>query len=239
MADEGFRPLTDDELREFCKPGKWFPNVLDKRDIAAHQAEPTGGPGSQSGAGASHAPGNAADVRSRTAGELKPIEVDNALFILTRGLYNVKSAICTLINKEKAAIAVWGFDFETLVTSVGDTDGPPPAIAIFEEGYVAFPKEINAACWIAPTGTSILIDVNHHDAVTGTKTSLFGSAQLTVEAGETTGRLKSFRSLRIKRYDLLSIDIDQVGSGTAGGYLEVSMEFVLKKLITKTSNAGN
>lgn len=244
MADEGFRPLTDDELKEFCKPGRWFPNVLDKRDIAAHQSEPTGESHpmrSRSGAtvGASSAPGDAADVRKRTAGELKPIEVDNALLIITRGLYNVKSAICTILNKQKAAQAIWGFDEETLVTSVGDTDGPPPAIAIFEEGYVAFPKEINAACWIAPTGADILIDINHHDAATGTKTSLFDSTQLTVAAGETTGRLKAFRSLRIKRYDLLSIDIDQIGSGTAGGYLEVSMEFILKKLITKTSIVGN
>lgn len=230
MAEaEGFRPLTDTELAEFCKPGRWFPNVLDKRDITIHQQR-GGSARSRTGQSAGTELGPAEQAQKSHAGELKPVEVDNALLLLTRGLYNVKAAICTLLNAPGVVVSVWGFDMTSLTTSIGDTNGPPPSIALFREGFVAFPREINAALWIAPVGADIVIDINHHDALTGTKTSLFGSQLLTIPAGATTGRLKTFRSLRIKRYDLLSIDIDQVGSGTPGGYLEVTLEMDLKKL---------
>ena len=232
MADtEGFRPLTEEELREFCKQGRYFPNFLDKRDVDIKRGSEDK---TQTGESvpAQSADGTAEREFETTAGEINPTKVFNDVWLLFRGLYNVKAAVCTILNAPGIVTAVWGFDMASLTTSVGDTNGPPPAIAIFREGYVAFPKEINAALWIAPVGADILIDVNHHDATTGTKTSLFDTEQLTVPDGATTGRLKTFRPIRVKRYDLLSIDVDQVGSSTPGGYLEVAMELEIKKLIT-------
>jgi hypothetical protein len=70
----------------------------------------------------------------------------------------------------------------------------------------------------APTGSAIIVDVNLNG------TSIWNtnpSNRLTINAGSQTGSSTTFDTSNFSKNDRLTIDIDQVGSGTAGEDLSV------------------
>lgn len=73
----------------------------------------------------------------------------------------------------------------------------------------------------APTGASILIDIN----VNGT--SIWATTQanrLAIAAGATSGTQTSFDTTSLSENDVLTIDLDQVGSTTAGADLTIVLK---------------
>jgi len=71
----------------------------------------------------------------------------------------------------------------------------------------------------APTGTSIIVDVNiNSDSICFLKP--------TIPDGLTTGYVDEIQKPLWKHGDLLSVDIDQVGSTTSGADLVISIVFL-------------
>ena len=78
-----------------------------------------------------------------------------------------------------------------------------------------------AAVKTAPTGASILIDINLNG------TSIWSSTpanRLTITAGATSGNQTSFDSTTLTDGDLLTIDCDQIGSTIAGADLTIQLK---------------
>lgn len=75
----------------------------------------------------------------------------------------------------------------------------------------------------APTGAAIIVDINKNDA-TGATGTLFNTTKPQIAAGATTGGGGAvLTTTNLADNDLLTIDIDQVGSGTAGADLSVML----------------
>lgn len=73
----------------------------------------------------------------------------------------------------------------------------------------------------APVGAALIADVNVGD------TSLWAANQAnrpTIAAGATSGTGTSFDTIALSDGDVLTIDIDQVGSATAGGQVTLILE---------------
>lgn len=229
-----FRPLTEEEIKQFCQPGGWRPELVDIRDVHSPRQR-RGVPGDTRGAEGGGDGGLTEGRRKADEGFLNPVKTADAITIGFNAIYALRRAVCVLLNAPIGGRAIFGYDEASLVTTTGDTDGPPPNICIMPPDKAGVPVEANAKLWVAPTGADIIINIFIHDAITGNKISIFsGSNKLTIPAGDAGGRIKLFASgARIRRYDCLSIDIEQVGSGTAGGYLEVVVEFEFKKLIVR------
>lgn len=77
-----------------------------------------------------------------------------------------------------------------------------------------------AVCKIAPAGANAIIDINKN------ATSIWASTQanrLTITDGNTTGNQTAFDTTALAADDALTMDIDQIGSGTAGNGLTVTL----------------
>lgn len=75
----------------------------------------------------------------------------------------------------------------------------------------------------APTGAAVLIDLNKNGS------SIWNSTQgnrLTIADGATSGSQTSFDVTTLAEGDLLSMDIDQIGSTTAGEDLTVALKCI-------------
>jgi hypothetical protein len=90
--------------------------------------------------------------------------------------------------------------------------------------YVAPQNMTIVKCWLivrtAPTGQAILIDINKNGS---TIWSSQGN-RATISAAATTGNTTTFNTTALTAGDYLDLDIDQVGSGTAGVDLTVVLE---------------
>ena len=82
-------------------------------------------------------------------------------------------------------------------------------------------NKVYGAVKTAPSGDDILIDVNLN------ATSIWDSNQnnrLTIADGATTGNQTSFDTTALSEGDLLTMDVDQIGSSTAGADLTVEVK---------------
>lgn len=82
-------------------------------------------------------------------------------------------------------------------------------------------EKVYAAVKTAPSGASLIIDINNNG------TSIWNSNQgnrLTVVAGNTTATQTAFDTTALIEADQLTLDIDQVGSTTAGQSLTVLLK---------------
>lgn len=73
----------------------------------------------------------------------------------------------------------------------------------------------------APTGASLIIDINKNG------TSIWNSTQAnrgTITAGNTSGTQTSFDTVSLSDGDVITLDIDQVGSTVAGADLTVTIK---------------
>ena len=79
---------------------------------------------------------------------------------------------------------------------------------------------INATAYVktAPTGADMIIDINLNG------TTLWASDKLTISDGDNDGETSSFDITEITTDDVFTLDIDQIGSGTAGANLTVQLE---------------
>lgn len=75
-----------------------------------------------------------------------------------------------------------------------------------------------ARCKQAPTGASLIFDIN----INGTPAS---SSKLTITAGNTSGVLTNFTNGAIAENDVLTIDVDQVGSDVHGRYITIQVAY--------------
>ena len=70
----------------------------------------------------------------------------------------------------------------------------------------------------APVGSNAIIDINKNG------TTLWASGKLTIVDGANTGSIITFDSTTVSADDYFTLDIDQIGSGTAGADLTVLLE---------------
>lgn len=80
-----------------------------------------------------------------------------------------------------------------------------------------FINEVFCTVEDAPTDSSIIVDVNINDA------SVFAVTKPTIPAGSVTGSSTSLSATAWAIGDYLTLDIDQIGSGTAGSNLIVQL----------------
>ncbi len=92
--------------------------------------------------------------------------------------------------------------------------------------YVAIPIPLNSVCdnvvisvTIAPVGASIIVDIN----LAGTTIFTTQSNRPTILAGQTSGTSGTPNITSFSKGQILSVDIDQVGSGTAGTNLMIDV----------------
>jgi hypothetical protein len=110
-----------------------------------------------------------------------------------------------------------GFAFSIVGTLTTGTSQTPVLIAT----QATTITKIYANVKTAPTGASILVDVNKNG------TSIWATTQanrLAIEAGATSGTQTSFDTTSLEEGDVLTIDIDQVGSGTAGADITITLK---------------
>lgn len=72
----------------------------------------------------------------------------------------------------------------------------------------------------APTGVSIVVDINKN----GTTIWSTQANRLTIVASSNTGNQTTFNTTALSEGDLLTLDIDQVGSSTPGSELTVVLK---------------
>jgi hypothetical protein len=86
-------------------------------------------------------------------------------------------------------------------------------------------KKITAYSETAPTGASILVDINK----SGTDSIFSGVTRLTIAAGANAGNVTSFHAANslLAAEDTLTIDLDQVGTTVAGADLSITIEVQL------------
>ena len=92
-------------------------------------------------------------------------------------------------------------------------------ILISTNGYTI--EKVYAAVKTAPSGASIIVDINKNG------TSIWNSNQgnrLTIANGSTTGNQTAFDTTALADGDLLTLDIDQVGSTSGGETLTVALK---------------
>lgn len=82
--------------------------------------------------------------------------------------------------------------------------------------------EVHAKVGTAPTGATLIVDVNKN----GTTIYTTQANRPTVAISGTTAAVGANAVTAVAEDDLISIDIDQIGSGTAGSNLAVSLVFV-------------
>lgn len=111
----------------------------------------------------------------------------------------------------------WTFVFPVTGTLVTGTSLTPilivPATLTIVKAY--------AAVKTAPTGAAILVDINKN----GTSIwSVTPGNRLTIAAGATTGNTSTFDTTSLAEGDLLTFDIDQIGSTVGGADITVQLK---------------
>lgn len=77
----------------------------------------------------------------------------------------------------------------------------------------------------APTGASIIVDINKGTTTTnGTTIWSTQANRLTITAGTTSATQTAFNTTAVSANDILSIDIDAIGSSVAGSNLTVMLQ---------------
>ena len=90
--------------------------------------------------------------------------------------------------------------------------------------YAPFPgtvKKARAYLKTAPVGSSAIFDLNKNG------TSIWStnpSKRITIDDGAHSGSQTIFDTIEVSQDDYLTLDIDQVGSGTAGAELTIQLE---------------
>lgn len=107
------------------------------------------------------------------------------------------------------AVAVTG----TLATGTSQT----PIVVITASETMS---KVYANVKTAPTGQSILIDIN----LNGSTIWSTQSNRVAIAAAATAGTQTSFDTTALVQGDVLTFDIDQVGSGTAGADLTIEVK---------------
>jgi hypothetical protein len=104
--------------------------------------------------------------------------------------------------------------FPVTGTLVQGADKAPLKHEMWEAGTVI---EARAVIKTAPTGQKLIIDINDDG------TSIFGTSKLEIAAGATSGSLSSgsISNPSVAKGSVLTMDLDQVGSGVAGADLTV------------------
>jgi|GEM_PF-2980581 hypothetical protein len=110
-----------------------------------------------------------------------------------------------------------GFAFSVVGTLSTGTSQTPALIAL----QAMTISKVYANVKTAPTGASILVDINKNG------TSIWATTQanrLTVAAAATTGTQTSFDTTALAEGDILTIDLDQVGSSVAGADITITVK---------------
>lgn len=84
--------------------------------------------------------------------------------------------------------------------------------------------EVRAVCKTAPTGQAIIIDINDD----GTSIWNSGAERLQIAAGTTSGSTTTITNTSVGKGSIITLDIDQIGSGTAGANLTVYLIYTIQ-----------
>ena len=156
-------------------------------------------------------------VITGNAGGSSEIIPSNGQSILPVGTMATQAGAETLTNKTLGSgtvipvtLVLAASDRATAITA---TDNPKKTI---RAPWAFTLTDVKASCRVAPTGASLIVDVN--EATTGTSVL---ATKITIEAGEYTSEDATTQPVigdsTIANDSLLEIDFDQVGSTIAGG----------------------
>lgn len=147
--------------------------------------------------------------------------LDNANIKANAGIVESKLAFSTSTGHDHDGVnskaIPKGFAFALAGTLTTGTSVTPVLIATQAQTIT----KVYANVKTAPTGAAIKIDINKNG------TSIWNTTQanrLTIADGETTGSQTSFDTTALVEGDILSIDIDQVGSTLAGADITVTVK---------------
>jgi len=110
-----------------------------------------------------------------------------------------------------------GFAFGAIGEQETGTSVTPVLIALASQTITKAYLNIKTA----PVGADFIVDIN----INGT--SIWATTQanrVTISDGDTTGTQTSFDTTSLTEGDIITIDIDQVGSGTAGSDLTITLK---------------
>jgi hypothetical protein len=97
------------------------------------------------------------------------------------------------------------------------TDKAPLKHEMWENGTII---EVRAVCRTAPTGQAVKIDINDDGA------SIWSAANvLQIAVGNTAGNTSTINNPAVAKGSILTIDVDQIGSGVAGADLTVYVTY--------------
>lgn len=133
---------------------------------------------------------------------------------LTSSISSVNSTVNGL-SIVRVPIWVIDGDIETVVETTGRFKVPFTGAITQAIGYAK----------TAPTGSSILFDVN----INGSTIWSTQANRLAIAAGANEGTQGSFNNAQIDIDDVLTLDVDQVGSSTAG--VDITVELYITELL--------
>ena len=110
-----------------------------------------------------------------------------------------------------------GFAFAVVGGLVAETSPTPVLIALATQTITKAYANVKTA----PTGADLIVDIN----INGT--SIWATTQanrLTIAAGATTGTQTSFDTTALTEGDIITIDVDQIGSTVAGSDLTITLK---------------
>ena len=99
----------------------------------------------------------------------------------------------------------------------GDLEAATSVSARIEVPFSGTISEATAHVDTAPVGSAITLDINLNG------TTLWSSGKLTISDGATSGTTTTFDATTVSDDDVFTMDIDAIGSGTAGADLTVQL----------------
>lgn len=99
----------------------------------------------------------------------------------------------------------------------GDLEVETNASARIDVPFSGTIIEATAQIKTAPTGASVIIDINKNG------TTLWASGKLTITATSTSGSKTTFDAVSVNEDDYFTLDIDQIGSTLPGSDLTVQL----------------
>jgi hypothetical protein len=128
------------------------------------------------------------------------------------------SDLDTILQDNQAQLAkramVWYVGYPYVKTSAGPTIKMP---------FAGLITKAIATVTTAPTGASLIVDIN----INGTTIWSSQANRLTIAIAGTTATTTTFNTTALAANDLITLDIDQVGSTVAGVGLTIQLEFSL------------
>ena len=147
--------------------------------------------------------------------------IDNANIDSSAAISESKIAFSTSTGHDHDGVDSKAIPKGLVFTVTGTlTTGTSVAPLLIATGTLTISK-VYVNCKTAPTGASILVDINKNG------TSIWNTTQANraaITAGNTSGTQTSFDTTSLTEGDVLTVDIDQVGSSVAGADLTITIK---------------